>query len=104
MVKKRKEPLDLGLIFKRGYDDAERALLEIQGKIAETINRIAEVDQWAAEVNAAAKGGRKEVIPMRAYERKYEGDKIWWYKLVNDGVVYKASTGVRDSIHQEFKC
>jgi hypothetical protein len=53
IVGKRKELLDAGVIAKREYDDAERALLEVQGKIAESMGRLAEVDQMVAEVNAA---------------------------------------------------
>jgi hypothetical protein len=53
MVGKRKELLALGVIAKREFDDSERALLEVQGKIAETLSRFAEVDQMMAEVNAA---------------------------------------------------
>ncbi|HEY7184097.1 MAG TPA: hypothetical protein VIC84_21870 [Blastocatellia bacterium] len=53
MVGKRKELLDAGVIAKREYDDGERALLEVRGKIAETMSRLAEVDQMVAEVNAA---------------------------------------------------
>ncbi|MBO0863287.1 MAG: hypothetical protein J2P21_33305 [Chloracidobacterium sp.] len=53
MVGKRKELLTAGVIAKREYDDSERALLEIQGKIAETRNKLAEVDQMVAEINAA---------------------------------------------------
>jgi hypothetical protein len=52
-IGKRKELLDAGVISKREYDDGERALLEVQGKITETMNRLAEVDQMVAEVNAA---------------------------------------------------
>jgi hypothetical protein len=53
LVAKRKELLDLGVIAKREFDDGERALLEVQGKIAETTGRLAEVDHMVAEVNAA---------------------------------------------------
>jgi hypothetical protein len=53
VVGKRKELLALGVIAKREFDDGERALLEVQGKIAETMSRFAEVDQMVAEVNAA---------------------------------------------------
>jgi hypothetical protein len=53
LVAKRKELLALGVIAKREFEDGERALLEVQGKIAETTGRLAEVDHMVAEVNAA---------------------------------------------------
>jgi hypothetical protein len=53
LVEKRKELLAQGVIAKREFDDGERALLEVRSKIAETMNRLAEVDQMVAEVNAA---------------------------------------------------
>jgi hypothetical protein len=53
LVAKRKELLAMGVIAKREFDDGERALLEVQGKIAETMGRLAEVDHMVAEVNAA---------------------------------------------------
>ncbi|HEU0179988.1 MAG TPA: hypothetical protein VFV58_37615 [Blastocatellia bacterium] len=53
MVEKRKELLAKGVIAKRELEDGERALAEVQGKIAETMRQFAEVDQMVAEVNAA---------------------------------------------------
>jgi hypothetical protein len=52
-VEKRKELLALGVIAKREFDEGERALLEVKNRIAETLSRLAEIDQMVAEVNAA---------------------------------------------------
>ncbi|HEY8460822.1 MAG TPA: hypothetical protein VIM99_10605 [Blastocatellia bacterium] len=53
LVGKRKELLEAGVISRREFDDSERALLEVRGKISETMSHIAEVDRMVAEVNAA---------------------------------------------------
>jgi hypothetical protein len=53
MVGKRKELLDLGVISKRELEEGERALADAQGRIAETMRKMAEVDNLVAEVNAA---------------------------------------------------
>jgi hypothetical protein len=53
MVGKRKELLDLGVISKRELEEGERALADARGRIAETIRKMAEVDNLVAEVSAA---------------------------------------------------
>jgi flagellar motility protein MotE (MotC chaperone) len=53
MVGKRKELLVLGVISKRELEEGERALADAQGRIAETMKKIADVDHLVAEVNAA---------------------------------------------------
>jgi hypothetical protein len=53
VVGKRKELRALGVIEQREVEEGERALAEVQGKISETMKRIAEVDQLVTEVNAA---------------------------------------------------
>src|SRR5215813_2581226 len=45
IVEKRKDLLAKGVIAKRELEDGERALAEVQGKIAETMRQFAEVDQ-----------------------------------------------------------
>ena len=46
MVGKRKELLAMDVIAKRELEDGERALVEAQGKVAETMGRFAEVEQY----------------------------------------------------------
>jgi hypothetical protein len=82
LVAKRKELLAMGVIAKREFDDGERALLEVQGKIAETIGRLAEVDHMVAEVNAAEELAKTSVATGGLHSRsglviRYVGASRW---------------------------
>ncbi|HEX5081662.1 MAG TPA: hypothetical protein VFY40_06435 [Blastocatellia bacterium] len=82
LVAKRKELLAMGVIAKREYDDGERALLEVQGKVAETIGRLAEVDHMVAEVSAAEELAKASAAGGRLHSRsglviRYVGASRW---------------------------
>jgi hypothetical protein len=82
LVAKRKELLAMGVIAKREFDDGERALLEVQGKIAETMGRLAEIDHMVAEVNAAEELAKTSVAGGGLHSRsglviRYVGASRW---------------------------
>jgi hypothetical protein len=72
----------MGVIAKREFDDGERALLEVQGKVAETMGRLAEVDQMVAEVNAAEELAKTSAATAGLHSRaglviRYVGASRW---------------------------
>jgi hypothetical protein len=82
LVAKRKELLAMGVIAKREFDDGERALLEVQGKVAETMGRFAEVDHMVAEVNAAEELAKTSASTAGLHSRaglviRYVGASRW---------------------------
>jgi hypothetical protein len=82
IVRKRKELLDLGVIAKREVEEGERALVEAQGKVAETTKRIAEVDQLMAEDTAAEERAKTAVERLGLYRSgglvvRYAGASHW---------------------------
>jgi hypothetical protein len=82
LVVKRKELFDLGVIAKRELENGERALAEAQGKIAETMKQIADIDHLVAEVNAAEELAKMPALKPGVYRStrmlvRYVGASRW---------------------------
>ena len=89
LVARRKELLDLGVIAKREVEESAAALADSRKKMAETNQRLDEVDQLVAEVIAAEQFANQpsEQQPLDSTQRRvllvrYIGRNVW--SLAND--------------------